>query len=91
MVEPPIAFLPSFRPSIPKLLAEVFTYQRVRIYLPWLVRIFAREQSSPSEPGQKRTPLCRTQIGQGFGQAGDGRRFKQRLERLFVRRPVKKA
>lgn len=42
MVEPPIAFLPSFRPSTPKLFAEVFTYQRVRIYLPWLVRIFAR-------------------------------------------------
>jgi hypothetical protein len=29
MVEPPIAFLPSFRPSTPKLFAEVFTYQRV--------------------------------------------------------------
>jgi len=70
MVEPPIAFLPSFRPSIPKLLAELITYQRVRIYLPWLVRIFAREQSSLAKSARHSAELKSAKDSVRPGMAG---------------------
>ena len=30
----------------------MFTNERMRIDLPWIVRIFAREKASPSQPGK---------------------------------------
>ena len=47
-IESPIAFFPSVRLLIPKLLAKVFANERMGIETPGIMRIFAREESRSS-------------------------------------------
>ena len=48
IIEPPIAFLPSVCSLNPKLFAEVFTNERMRIQIPRIMRIFLGEESCSS-------------------------------------------
>jgi hypothetical protein len=46
--EPPVAFLPSLGSLTPKLLAEVFANERMRIEMSRITRIFPGEESCSS-------------------------------------------
>ena len=46
----------------PELLAKVFTYERMRVYMSSIMRIFGTEQSRSSKSGEHRSQLRRAQI-----------------------------
>jgi hypothetical protein len=62
LIQTPVSFLRSFDSLAQELLAKMFANEGMRIDMPWIVRIFAREEASPSQPGKNGPPLCLAQV-----------------------------